>query len=344
MRVIAKAGFCAFVLAALVPAGNTLIGADGCAVANREASLRELRSIPVPPIRQLKLPTQKTETKVLVHISGYGVVMSLKVAKSSGNSFVDMHAMMSAHMSTYSGKIVNCQPVPSDLTVSVPYDPNARQPAPLPMRSLPPTPVPSGEPAQPIQIIQGAALPLPAHVAQPIAERTLSLVLPPAMYGNLGIASARGILYFNIITSPESFSTESHPVVAVDLTTGKVLWRRQSGIVGGANVAGVVVSVAAPEREMRAYTRDITAYLRVHKSPKSVLTELDRKTGRSLFVLPGTGMSGSIDGVAFTQDGSIYSASSVANGKLLWESNGAQAWALTNHRLFATMFYFRSQP
>lgn len=322
MRVIAKAGLCALLLAAFVPAGKALIGAGGCAVPNRDASLQSLRVVPVPRIPQLRLPNQKTETQVLVHISGYGVVMSMKVTKSSGSAFVDTHAMVSAHMSTYSGKIVNCQPIPSDLTVSVPYDPNERQPIPLPMRSLPPTPVPSGEPARPIQTTQAAALPLPAHIAQPTAERILPLVLPPANYGNLGMASARGIQYFNII-SPEDFSTESHPVVAVDLTTGKVLWRRQSGLVAGANQAGVVVRVEPPESEMQAYRRDITAYLRAHKSPKVVLTEFDRKTGRSLFVLPGTGTSGAIDGVAFTQDGSIYSASSVATGKLLWASNGA---------------------
>ncbi len=323
MHMIAKAGLCALLLAAFVPAGKALIGAGGCAVPNKDATLQALRVIPVPHIPQLKLPRQKTETQVLVHISGYGVVMSTKVVKSSGNPFVDLHAMSSVHMSTYSGKIVNCQPIPSDLTVNVLYDPNARQPTPFPMRSLPPTPVPSGEPAPPIQIIQGAALPLPAYVAQPAAKRTLPLALFSGNYGNLGMASAGGILYFNIINSPEGFSAESHPVVAVDLSTGAVLWRRRSGIVAGANQAGVIVSVAPPESEMRAYTRDLTAYLRAHKSPKSVLTELDRKTGRPLFVLPGTGTTGAIDGVAFTQDGSIYSASSVATGKLLWASNGA---------------------
>lgn len=321
MQVIAKAGLCALVLTALVPAGQLLTGASSCATPQRDASVQELRRLPVPRIPQLKLPTQKTETQVTVHISGYGVVMSTKIAKSSGSPFVDMHAMTAARFSTYLGKIVNCQPVPSDLTISVPYDPNAPQPIPLPMRSLPPTPVPSGEVARPIEIIQGSAL-LSIHVAQPVAQRKLAFALPSPTTGYFGISSAGGVLYHNRFNSRNDYARSKGPVAAMDLETGKELWQRQSGRVVGATGRGVIVTIEPPASETQAYGHDIMAYLRAHKVPKLALNELDRSTGRTRFVLPGTVFNGTIDGVSFTQDGRLYSASSVLTGKLLWASNG----------------------
>jgi protein TonB len=67
----------------------------------------------------------EVQVAVEVTISPTGSLVGTKIAQSGGNMALDNAALAAARQSTYSPKIVNCQPVQGDYLFKVTFDPNS---------------------------------------------------------------------------------------------------------------------------------------------------------------------------------------------------------------------------
>jgi TonB family protein len=118
---------------------------------------------PAPPVypdsaRELGLGI--VSAKVIVTLSPTGSVIGIKIAQSTGNMALDHAALVAARQSTYSPKIVNCEPVAGDYMFRVTFDPErnwppslARMPGATPPSSPSPYPSPSPEEACAMQVV-----------------------------------------------------------------------------------------------------------------------------------------------------------------------------------------------
>ncbi len=66
----------------------------------------------------------RVEVNVVVSLSASGAPTSATVQNTSGNMEMDRAARQAAMQSTYSPKVVNCQPVPSQYIYHITFDPN----------------------------------------------------------------------------------------------------------------------------------------------------------------------------------------------------------------------------
>ena len=98
---------------------------------------------PVYPESARELGLGIVNAKVVVTVSPTGSVIAVKIVQSTGNMALDQAAISAARQSTYSPKVVNCEPVASQYLFSVTFDPK-KPPEPAPAfspgaRPSPPT-------------------------------------------------------------------------------------------------------------------------------------------------------------------------------------------------------------
>lgn len=94
--------------AAPLQASQQMLIASPCTKANADPEI----VTPVPPsLPKAQWPKQKVSAEVAVTIAPSGKVAGAKVYKSSGDTAVDKAVVTAAEQSTYSPKLVNCQPV-----------------------------------------------------------------------------------------------------------------------------------------------------------------------------------------------------------------------------------------
>lgn len=121
--------------------------AQACRNPNQDATIVR----PAPPVypdsaRELGLGVVTARIKVT--LSPVGSVIGANIAQSTGNMALDQAGLSMARQSTYSPKIVNCQPVTGDYMFSLTFDPNKNSPPSIARMPGAPTVPPSPSPEE----------------------------------------------------------------------------------------------------------------------------------------------------------------------------------------------------
>lgn len=104
---------------------------------------------PAYPQSARELGLGVVNAKVVVTLSPTGTLISASIYQSAGNMSLDQAALSAARQSTFSPKIVNCEPVTGDYLLSVTFDPKG---SPSPTKGLSPAATPQISAGQTCQI------------------------------------------------------------------------------------------------------------------------------------------------------------------------------------------------